>query len=68
MATKPEFVLTNAKIITPQEVIEGSLSIEGGKIQAMDSQGSHAPGAIDLEHDFLLPGLIEMHTDNLEKQ
>ncbi len=26
-----------------------------------------APGALDLEGDFLLPGLVELHTDNLEK-
>ena len=26
-----------------------------------------APGAVDLEGDLLAPGLIELHTDNLEK-
>jgi alpha-D-ribose 1-methylphosphonate 5-triphosphate diphosphatase len=68
MATKQESILTNARIVTPREVIVGSVAFGDGKIQAIDSEKSHAPGALDLEQDYLLPGLIEMHTDNLEKQ
>src|SRR3546814_17046076 len=29
--------------------------------------GSQLPQAQDLEGDYLMPGLIELHTDNLEK-
>jgi len=68
MTSGQESILTNARIVTRHEVMTGSLSIEAGKIKTIDSRGSQAPGAIDIEQDFLLPGLIEMHTDNLEKQ
>ena len=32
-----------------------------------DEGRSNATGAIDLEGDYLVPGLVELHTDNLEK-
>ena len=27
-----------------------------------------APGAIDLDGDYLIPGVVDVHTDNLERQ
>ena len=47
--------------------VTGSVVVEDGVITAIDSGPSQAPGAIDLAGDFLLPGLVELHTDNLEK-
>lgn len=60
-------ILTNARIVTPDAVIHGSVEIEDGLIRALDEGISSNPAAIDLEGDYLLPGLIEMHTDNMEK-
>ena len=48
-------------------MIHGSVDIEDGVIRAFDEGTSSNPAAIDLEGDYLLPGLIEMHTDNMEK-
>ena len=55
---------TNARIVLADEVIEGSLAVEDGVIAGAD-HGSlgHAE---DLEGDFLLPGLVELHTDHFE--
>jgi len=54
--------LTNGKILTPQGET-GSLLFKDGVVDG--------PGAADCEHDlegdYLIPGLIELHTDNLEK-
>ncbi|MGD9018785.1 MAG: alpha-D-ribose 1-methylphosphonate 5-triphosphate diphosphatase [Desulfuromonadales bacterium] len=59
---------TNARILTRREMFEGDLVTEGGVIAAISG---HAPVAkhdvIDLGGDYLLPGLIEIHTDNLER-
>ena len=60
-------IVTNARIVTPESVLHGSVSIEDGQIHAIDSKGSSLPGAIDWHGDYLLPGLVELHTDNLEK-
>jgi alpha-D-ribose 1-methylphosphonate 5-triphosphate diphosphatase len=39
----------------------------GGAIADIGEGRSHLPAAIDCEGDFLIPGLIELHTDNLER-
>lgn len=60
-------ILTNARIVTPAQVVQGSVEVTNGQISAVDEGRSTLPDAIDLEGDYLLPGLIEMHTDNMEK-
>lgn len=60
-------ILANATLVLPNEVISGSLAIKDGVITAI-AQGNAVPAnAIDCEGDLLLPGLIELHTDNLER-
>lgn len=60
-----ETVFSNANIVLPDEVIHGSLSIRDGKIAGIET-GSTRTG-IDCNGDYLSPGLIELHTDNLER-
>ncbi len=60
-------ILGNARLVLPGEVVVGSIVIEDGLILAID-QGRGAPrGAVDCAGDLLVPGLIELHTDNLER-
>ena len=60
-------VLANAMLVLPGETRRGSLSVRDGRIAALDSGSTVPPGAIDCEGDFLAPGLVELHTDNLER-
>ena len=60
-------VLANARLVLPDEIVTGALVIEGETIVAIDQGGSVPPGAMDCEGDYLAPGLIELHTDNLER-
>ncbi|KPQ11573.1 MAG: alpha-D-ribose 1-methylphosphonate 5-triphosphate diphosphatase PhnM [Saliniramus fredricksonii] len=62
-----ETILGNARLILPGEVITGSIVIRDGVIAAIDPGPTAAPGAIDCEGDCVAPGLIELHTDNLER-
>jgi alpha-D-ribose 1-methylphosphonate 5-triphosphate diphosphatase len=62
-----ETVLTNARLILPDEEISGTLSFDRSGIRAVDHGRSSLPGAIDCEGDLVIAGLVEMHTDNLEK-
>jgi len=64
---RPELVLTNARIVTADQIIDGTVVVRGGEIARIDNGRSRAPETIDLAGDYLLPGLIELHTDNLEK-
>jgi alpha-D-ribose 1-methylphosphonate 5-triphosphate diphosphatase len=59
-----DLVIKNAKIVLPDAVIEGSLAVVDGEIRAIDL--SHTSGGIDFGGDYLIPGLVELHTDHLE--
>ena len=61
-----ELILTNARVVGPKEVFLGSVFASGGFIVDVQPGSTHSPAALDLEGDFLLPGLVELHTDNLE--
>lgn len=63
----PDLVLANARIVLEQEVVFGSVQIAAGQILAVDQGRPGQPGTIDLEGDYLIPGMIDLHTDNLEK-
>lgn len=62
-----EMTLTNARLVLLDEVLDGSLHIVNGKIGSLDIGQSTLASAIDCEGDFIIPGLIELHTDNLER-
>ena len=62
-----ETVFANAQVVLPQEVITGSVLVREGEIVAIESGGRVGAGAIDCGGDFIAPGLIELHTDNLER-
>lgn len=62
-----ERVLANARIVLPNEVVLGSVLLRDGRIADIAGGATAVPGAQDLEGDHLLPGLVEVHTDNLER-
>jgi alpha-D-ribose 1-methylphosphonate 5-triphosphate diphosphatase len=60
-------ILTNARLILESEVVTGTIVFDGSSILSVDSGRSSLPAAIDAEGDYVAPGLVEMHTDNMEK-
>jgi alpha-D-ribose 1-methylphosphonate 5-triphosphate diphosphatase len=63
-----EMILSNARVILDDRELHGSLLLRDGVIAAIDPGRSDLPGALDLEGDFLIPGVVDVHTDNLERQ
>lgn len=59
-----ETVFANAQIVLADEVVIGSVLVRDGKIAAVDAGASRS--GEDLEGDYLIPGLVELHTDHLE--
>lgn len=55
--------LTNARIVTPRGITEGGLAIEGGKIAGLTRAGD----GLDLGGAFLIPGVVDLHTDHVER-
>ena len=62
-----ELILTNARVVTEGQCFLGTLIVEEGLITAIDRGPTRVAGAINCEGDHILPGLIELHTDNLER-
>jgi len=62
-----DVILANASLVLRDEVIRGSLHILSGRIAAIDHGSAVPQGAVDCAGDLVLPGLIELHTDNLER-
>ena len=62
-----ETILANATLVLPGETLRGSVRLVDGRICEI-SQGAGIPAsAINCEGDLVMPGLIELHTDNLER-
>lgn len=59
--------LANARLILEDEVVAGAVHIKDGVIADIAPGTAVPKGAIDLEGDYLSPGLVELHTDNLER-
>ena len=60
-------VLANARLVLADEVVTGSVALRGGVITDVDSGARVPAGALDCEGALVTPGLIELHTDNLER-
>jgi len=60
--------LENARIVTPEGVRRGALTIGDGRIVALDADAPRGAVRLDLGGDLLLPGLIDLHGDAIEKE
>lgn len=62
-----ETILANATLVLPNETLRGQVRLHEGRIADI-AEGTGLPaGAIDCAGDLVMPGLIELHTDNLER-
>ena len=59
-----ETALSNARIVLANEIVEGSLVLRDGSIAGIDAGGSRS--GEDMGGDYVIPGLVELHTDHLE--
>ena len=59
-----EMLFRNARIVTAGAIVEGAVAVEAGAIAEVGATA--AAEGLDLAGDFLIPGLIELHTDQLE--
>jgi alpha-D-ribose 1-methylphosphonate 5-triphosphate diphosphatase len=59
-----ETCFCNARIVLGDTIVEGSLKLAEGMIASID--GGPARSGEDLDGDYLIPGLVELHTDHLE--
>jgi alpha-D-ribose 1-methylphosphonate 5-triphosphate diphosphatase len=63
-----ETIFTNARLVLPGQVVLGDILVAGDCIVEVNQDRSAAPSAIDMDGDYLIPGIVDLHTDNLERQ
>lgn len=60
---------TNVRMVLDDGIVHGSLQLDDhGTIRHLDDDPTPRPGTENGEGDWLLPGLVDVHTDNLERQ
>jgi alpha-D-ribose 1-methylphosphonate 5-triphosphate diphosphatase len=62
-----ETIFTNGRIVTADADFDGTVVVRNGHVAEVSPGRCQLATAIDLEGDTLIPGLIELHTDNMEK-
>ncbi len=59
--------LANARLVLPDQEVLGRITLADGLVQEITPGADVPAGAVDCGGDFILPGLVELHTDNLER-
>ncbi|WP_170561158.1 alpha-D-ribose 1-methylphosphonate 5-triphosphate diphosphatase [Ruegeria atlantica] len=62
-----EMILANATLVLPDETVTGSIRIVEDTIAEVATGATVPVGATDCQGDYVCPGLVELHTDNLER-
>ncbi|MAJ95916.1 MAG: phosphonate metabolism protein PhnM, partial [SAR116 cluster bacterium] len=62
-----DVILNNVNIVTEDEVFLGNIQLKDGFIKRVNKGKCSLPRSIDCSEDYLIPGLVELHTDNLER-
>ncbi|CAB3793170.1 alpha-D-ribose 1-methylphosphonate 5-triphosphate diphosphatase [Pararobbsia alpina] len=60
-------LIKNARIVTHDEDFTGVVRVASGRIAEVAPGTTSVSEAEDWGGDYLLPGLVELHTDNIEK-
>ena len=61
-------LITNARVATADEIVLGTVELHESRFTDVQPGTTSLAAAEDWGGDYLIPGLVELHTDNLEKQ
>lgn len=59
-------VFHGGRVLGPDGLTDAAVLVQGGIIASLSDSFPNGRDGVDLAGDYLLPGLIELHTDNLE--
>lgn len=61
--------INHARVVTPERVIEdASIVLEEGRISGISHTPEHSGETLDAAGRYVLPGLVDLHSDAIEKQ
>lgn len=61
-------IIKNARILLRDEIVTGSIKVTNGVITSICQGPCNVTNAVDCNGDYLMPGFVELHTDNLEQE
>jgi dihydroorotase len=58
-----DLVITNARVVTPDGVLDGGIAVTGGRVAALfaPDQVPSAARTLDARGHYVLPGVIDSH-------
>lgn len=62
-----EVILSGCSLVLDGEIVRGTLAMAGGRITGIAPGTARHPKAMDLGGSLVIPGLVDVHTDNLER-
>lgn len=66
-ATDSSVAVVGGRLVTPETVIDGGVRIEGDRIAEVGDIVDDADTVIDADGRLVLPGLVDIHGDDIEK-
>jgi len=65
-AAAESVAVVGGRVVTPDAVVDGGVRVEGDRIVAVGSVDTEADTVIDADGRFVLPGLVDLHGDDIE--
>ncbi|QPV63330.1 alpha-D-ribose 1-methylphosphonate 5-triphosphate diphosphatase [Halosimplex litoreum] len=60
------FAVTDARVVTPETVVDGGVRVESDRIVDVGEVETDGAVQIDADGRFVLPGLVDLHGDDIE--
>lgn len=57
----------NARLVLDDHIVLGAIHVADDRIIGLTEGDAVPPASIDCRGDYIVPGLVELHTDNLER-
>ena len=67
MTPEATWCIARARVVLADRVVEGGIEVTGDRVSRLLPGDEVPAGTVDFAGDYLLPGMLELHTDNLEK-
>jgi alpha-D-ribose 1-methylphosphonate 5-triphosphate diphosphatase len=64
--TERTLAVVDGRVVTPDGVVEGDVRVEGDRIVAVGDVDTDADTVLDADGRLVLPGLIDLHGDDIE--
>ena len=58
--------VVGGRVVTPEAVVDGGVRVEGDRIVGVGTVDTDADTVIDADGRFVLPGLVDLHGDDIE--